>query len=68
MQVFKIATNIANESQLKINRVLRIFNFGTFVAPIYTSYLEGNIFVYTPSQDRNGEKLFNFINNKENMC
>ena len=30
----------------------------TFLHPIYTFFLAGNVIVYTPSQDKNKEKYF----------
>ena len=39
---------------------LNIIN-STFVSPIYTFSLAGNIFVYTPNQGTSREKYFNHI-------
>ena len=36
-------------------------NNSTFVSPIYTFSLAGNIIVYTPNQGTNEEKYFNHI-------
>ena len=36
-------------------------NNSTFVSPIYTFSLAGNIIVYTPLQGTNGAKYFNHI-------
>ena len=37
----------------------------TFVSPVYTSPLAGNIIVYTPSHGANREKYFNHNNNED---
>ena len=39
----------------------------TFVSPIYTFCLAGNIFVYTPSKSTNREKYFKYFYYKRNM-
>ena len=40
----------------------------TFISPIYTFSLAGNIVVYTPSKGTNREKYFNHINYKDKRC
>ena len=42
-------------------------NISTFVSPIYTFSLAGNIIVYTPNQGSNREKYFNHIIYKRKM-
>ena len=55
----------------KINTVpkaTKLFNnIGTFVCPIYTFSLAGNITVYTPIQGTNRKKYFNYIIYKGKM-
>ena len=62
---------------MTVNRVEKILNQvctvayqihshnSIFVSPIYTFSPAGNLIVYTPSQDTNMEKFFNYINYKE---
>ena len=42
-------------------------NSNTFVSPIFTSSLAGNINLYKPSQSTNWEKFLNYIIYKEKM-
>ena len=67
----RFRSNLTVNVFMKINtapKATKLYNLNsTFVSPIYTVSLVGNMIVYTPIQGTNREKYFNHIIHKGRM-
>ena len=65
MALFEITTSSNLNSAMIINLMIKILKISSFVSPINTFSLVGNLIAYSSSQGTNREKFFNCITYKQ---